>query len=225
MLTGRIICQFMPYITLAVFVLGVVYRIGRWHRAGVSRIPLFPAPSSKAGKWVRIAGEILTFNNLKATDQALWMGTTLFHGALILVLLGHARVVADFSLLREAEHSDWAGAFLGLALLLAGIFLLVRRVSLNRVRTVSSFEDYASIVLILAVVISGDLMRFSSQFDLAQSRDLFSALLLFREPAIPSVPFFTLHFFLSQVLIMYIPFSKFLHIPGVFYSKSILYQQ
>lgn len=224
----------MPCVTLFIFVLGVAYRLHRWNHARGTRMPLFPAPSGRFGKWGRIAWETLTFNSLKKTDRPLWLGTTIFHAALLLVLAGHLRTVAVFSTLGNITGLDkkgfdalagWLGSFLGLVLLAAGIFLLIRRISLRRVRTVSSFEDYATIVLILAVTFTGDLMRFVSHFDPALCRQMFSDLVRFQQPAIPSDAFFLFHFFLGQLLVMYIPFSKFLHIPGVFYSKSILYQQ
>jgi nitrate reductase gamma subunit len=93
------------------------------------------------------------------------------------------------------------------------------------VRQISSFEDYASIALVLAVVLTGDIMRFGSQFDLNPVREYFKALFYLRSAPVPSDPWFLLHFFLAQLLIMYIPFSKFLHIPGIFYSKLLLWQK
>jgi nitrate reductase gamma subunit len=73
--------------------------------------------------------------------------------------------------------------------------------------------------------VTGDILRFGTHFDLNQTREYFAGLVTFQSVAVPSNPYFLLHFFLGQVLIMWIPFSKFLHIPGVFYSKSLLYQR
>ena len=122
----------------------------------------------------------------------------------------------------RTEFGSAIGGAAGLILLTTAIYILMRRFTMVRVREISGFEDFASIFLILAVVISGDLMRFSSHLDLARSREFISGLCGLRPTAIPRDPWFLLHFFLAQVLIMYIPFSKFLHIPGVFYCKSAL---
>jgi len=228
---AELICFFMPCVTATVFVAGIGCRIRRWNRGGVAKIPLFPTPATPYGKWKRILVEILTCRELSRGNRSLWIGTWFFHLFLFLVLLGHTRVVTDFPLLWRAlgltnGRADQIGAAIGgaagLILLATAIYILMRRFTMLRVREISGFEDFASIVLILAVVISGDLMRFSSHLDLARSREFFSGLYGLRPTAIPRDPWFLLHFFFAQVLIMCIPFSKLLHIPGVFYSKSAL---
>jgi nitrate reductase gamma subunit len=103
--------------------------------------------------------------------------------------------------------------------------LLFRRLTVERVKEISDAEDYFTLILILAIIITGDLMRFITHFDLALSREYFSALFTFQKATLPADQVFLLHYFLGQVLIIYIPFSKFLHIPGVFLSKSIIYQE
>jgi nitrate reductase gamma subunit len=117
------------------------------------------------------------------------------------------------------------GGGAGIIILVMGIYLLFRRLTITRVREMSDGEDYFTLLLILAIIITGDIMRFVTHFDLAQSRQYFAALFTFSRVTVPSDPAFLLHSFLGQVLIIYIPFSKFLHIPGVFYSKSIIYQE
>ena len=227
------ICIAMPCVTLAVFLAGTAIRIRNWNRAAAAGIPLFPSPGSPYRKWKRILVETLTFNQLSEGNRSLWIGTWVFHLFLFLVLVGHSRLIIDFPVLwknlgLDNGKADRVGAAIGgaagLVLLVAAIYILMRRFVFVRVREISRFADYAGIGLILAVVISGDLMRFSSHFDVTSARDFFSGLLGLKITAVPSDPFFLLHFFFAQVLIMYIPFSKLLHIPGVFYSKSLLYQ-
>lgn len=230
---ANFICILMPCITAAVFLAGIVSRIRNWNRAGAARIPLFPVPATSWGKWKRILVESLTFRQLWHGNRSLWIGTWFFHLFLFLVLIGHAMLITDFTLLWknvgfENGRISWIGGGIGgaagLVLLAAALYLLTRRFTSARVREISGIEDYVNITLILIVVISGDLMRFSSNFDPAPVREFFSGLLRLRITAIPPDPCFLLHLFFAQVLIMYIPFSKFLHIPGVFYSKSALYQ-
>jgi len=66
-------------------------------------------------------------------------------------------------------------------------------------------------------------LRFSTEFDLNETRAYFRALLAFRPAIVPSNPLFALHFILGQVLIALIPFSKVMHMPGVFLSKSLIF--
>lgn len=117
------------------------------------------------------------------------------------------------------------GGGAGFIILVTGIYLLFRRLVIQRVKEISDWEDYFTLGLILAIILTGDCMRFITHFELAQSREYFAALFTFKTATLPADPFFRLHFFLGQILMIYIPFSKFLHIPGVFISKSIIYQE
>ena len=87
---------FLPYFTVVVFLLGIVYRIRKWNKAAVGKMTLFPAPATAAEKWRQILKEVLVFRQLFDGDKSLWTGTWVFHVALALILLGHSRVVTDF---------------------------------------------------------------------------------------------------------------------------------
>jgi nitrate reductase gamma subunit len=225
---------FLPYFTVVVFLLGIVYRIRKWNKAPAGKMTLFPAPATASEKWRQILKEVLIFRQLFDDNKPLWAGTWVFHAALALILIGHSRVVTDFPVLwrmlgmGNAEvdtMSNVIGGAAGLIILAMGIYLLFRRFSLPRVREISDMEDYVSLFLILAIIITGDILRFGTHFDLNQTREYFAGLVTFQVVTVPSNPYFLLHFFLGQILIMWIPFSKFLHIPGVFYCKSLIYQQ
>ncbi len=229
-LVGRI----MPYITFIVFLWGIYFKIRQWNKAPQGKMTLYPASSTAGEKWKRIFKEILVFESLFKGNKVLWGGTWLFHATLALIIVGHSRVVTDFPLIWKAlgmgtedvnTFSHIVGGFAGVVILVMGIYLLFRRMSVQRVKEISDWEDYFMIGLILAIVVTGDIMRFVTHFDLAQSREYFTALVTFGRAAVPSDPAFLTHYFLGQLLVIYIPFSKFLHIPGVFYSKSILYQE
>ena len=224
----------MPYITLIVFLSGITYKILKWSKAAQGKMTLYPPPSTPGEKWRKITKEILIFQNLFEGNKPLWVGTWVFHASLALILIGHLRVVTDFPLLWQTlgmgkEDVDMLSHFLGglagLVILIMGIYLLLRRVTVQRVKEISDGEDFFILVLILGIIITGDVMRFVTHFDLTQSREYFAALFTFSRASVPNDPAFLLHFFLGQLLIIYIPFSKFLHIPGVFFSKSIIYQE
>jgi nitrate reductase gamma subunit len=57
-------------------------------------------------------------------------------------------------------------------------------------------------------------------WDVGVSRAYIASLFLGSEA--PQNPWFLLHFFFVQLLLIYLPFGKLLHIPGVFYSKALL---
>jgi len=234
MSVAHFIGVFLPYLTVVVFLVGIVYRIRKWNKAAVGKMTLFPAPATASEKWKQILKEVLVFRQLFDGNKSLWAGTWVFHAALILILIGHSRVVTDFPWLWTAlgmsnanvdSMSNIVGGAAGVVILAMGIYLLFRRLTMQRVREISDTDDYVSLCLILAIIITGDILRFGTHFDLNQTREYFAGLVTFQAVTVPSNPYFLLHFFLGQVLIMWIPFSKFLHIPGVFYSKSLIYQQ
>ncbi|MBW2147359.1 MAG: respiratory nitrate reductase subunit gamma [Deltaproteobacteria bacterium] len=234
MLATNFIGKVLPYLTAIVFIAGMTYRINRWNRAKAAKMTLFPGSVTSAEKWKRIIKEVLIFEGLFQGNKPLWVGTWVFHAALALIIVGHSRVVADFPLIWNALGMDRGdvdtmstvmGGSAGVIILGMGLYLLFRRFAVQRVREISDAEDYFVILLILAIIITGDIMRFGNHFDLKESREYFAALFSFRAAHIPSNAYFLLHFLLGQLLIMYIPFSKFLHIPGIFYSKSLIYQE
>jgi len=234
MSVAHFIGVFLPYLTVVVFLVGIVYRIRKWNKAAVGKMTLFPAPATASEMWKQILKEVLVFRQLFDGNKSLWAGTWVFHAALILILIGHSRELTDYPWLGTAlgmsnanvnSMSNIVGGAAGVVILAMGIYLLFRRLTMQRVREISDTDDYVSLCLILAIIITGDILRFGTHFDLNQTREYFAGLVTFQAVTVPSNPYFLLHFFLGQVLIMWIPFSKFLHIPGVFYSKSLIYQQ
>lgn len=226
--------QIMPFFTGIVFLMGITYKILKWTKTSQGKITLYPTSSSIREKWEKIIKEVLIFQSLFDGNKSLWLGTWVFHASLALIIIGHSRVITDFPLIWNAmgmgkNDVDTVSAVLGggtgLIILIMGIYLLSRRLTVQRVKEVSDSEDYFTLILLLAIIITGDIMRFITHFDLNQSREYFAALFTLNKATMPTDPAFLLHFFFGQVLIIYIPFSKFLHIPGVFFSKSIIYQE
>jgi nitrate reductase gamma subunit len=98
--------------------------------------------------------------------------------------------------------------------------LLTRRFVRPRVREISSGEDVGVLVLLMCVLITGNGLRFLMHWDVGVSQAYIASLFLSSEA--PQNPWFLLHLFFVQLLLIYLPFGKLLHIPGVFYSKALL---
>jgi nitrate reductase gamma subunit len=224
----------MPFITVAVFLGGIAWRIRRWVKGARPKLTLFPAADSKRKVWEDVFKEVLAFKSLFTANRSLWAGTWVFHAGLALILVGHARVVTDFPVLwaalgMETAQADLMGFVLGggagVIVLAMGLYLLARRLLVRSVSEISSTEDFLILGLMLAVVLSGDALRFLTHFDLNQSREFFRGLVTLKAAPAPSHPLFLLHFFLGQTLLLIVPFSKFLHIPGIFFSRPLILQQ
>lgn len=233
------ILQILPYITLPVLVIGLLYRLGRWANGRiVHNITLTPAPTTQAGALVDIAMEAVLFRSLFKADKPLWSGAWLMHIALFSVLGGHLVGIGTLGLqfyyigLTSAELSEYLSDLLGTSfgvLVLLGLFyLLYRRMAVNEVKQISAPSDYAHLILLIAIVTVGDIMRFVPEWGMhyEPARDYVVKLLTFKaitpDMEVMHKPLFVIHLLLVQILAMVLPFSKLLHIPGMFAHRWII---
>lgn len=216
-------------IALLTFVVGMVWRFRTWFKTPQpGKMTLFPASDNPTRQ---VIAEAVFFPSLFRGDRVLWMFAWIFHATLALVFLGHLRVItglvdrtllaAGFSTEHIAFMSGTVGGIAGVILLATGIMLLIRRVTIARVRQVSGIPDFFALLLLIAIIITGDTMRFGAHFDLAQTR-VWAWSLLSLSPEVPQNGMFLLHAFLALVFIMYIPFSKILHFGGIFFTQSLI---
>jgi nitrate reductase gamma subunit len=216
----------LPPVTFVVFMAAMLNRLWTWKALPQPGMTLFP--TSTSGTTAGVLKETLFFPSLFRSDRFLWAISWLFHVMLALIILGHVRVVVDFPWLWSALHIDAdtvsavVGGAAGLMILLMLILLLGRRVVTTRVREISSPGDYFAVFLILAIVLTGNAMRFVGHFDLAATRQYFASLMLLQWPAVPANGWFLAHLFLAQVLLIYIPFSKIMHFGGVFFTQAAI---
>jgi nitrate reductase gamma subunit len=219
----------LPVIAVLVFVVGMAFRLRVWFKTPQpGKMTLFPASDSMARS---VLAEALFFPSLFRGDRVLWAFAWVFHATLALVALGHLRVVTglvdrmlmSFGMSTEgiATMSSTSGGVAGVILLATGLLLLFRRFTIQRVREISGAADFLALLLLIAIVFTGDLMRFGAHFDLEQTR-AWAASLLVLSPRVPQDGMFLLHATLAFVLIMYIPFSKILHFGGIFFTQGLI---
>jgi nitrate reductase gamma subunit len=221
----------LPYITIVVLVGGMVYRIVKWYKMpSPGKLTLFPAPPPGGGLVLGILKETFFLRTLFRGDKVLWSGSWGFHIMLVLIFLGHFRVVTDFPRIWRAlgmgvaevdTMSAVLGGGAGLIILIGSLYLLIRRFALPRVRDISTVADYLILILIIAIILTGDYMRLFTHFDLKETRVYFSGLLTF-SPQLPKSNFFLFHFLLGQILLMCVPFSKIMHFGGIFFSQTLV---
>lgn len=223
---SEIVGVMMPPVTFVIFVAAMLNRLLTWRKLPKPGMTLFPA--AKNGTARGVLKETLLFPSLFRADRFLWVLSWVFHAMLALILIGHLRVVTDFPALWAALHinadtmSAAVGGAAGLMILIMVVLLIARRAGLSRVREISAPADYFALFLILAIVLTGNAMRFLGHFDLAASRQYFASLVMFRWPDVPQNGWFLAHLFLGQVLLLYIPFSKILHLGGVFFTQAAI---
>lgn len=220
----------LPYIAVSVFVIGMAYRFHGWYTAKQpGKMKLFTSSNTTTFKGV--LAETFLFPSLFKGDRSLWIMSWFFHVTLALVFLGHLRVIAGFidgtlmSMGMSAESigqmSSTVGGGAGILLVITGALLFIRRLSIPRVREISGLPDFFALLLVLAIIATGNAMRFGTHVDLALTREWAASLLVFA-PKVPQHDMFLLHALLGLLLFMYIPFSKILHFGGIFFTQALV---
>ncbi|HOI96526.1 MAG TPA: sulfate reduction electron transfer complex DsrMKJOP subunit DsrM [Syntrophobacter fumaroxidans] len=163
-------------------------------------------------------------------EKWLWLAGLAFHYSFLLILVRHLRFFAEPvpGFVHLTERMDGIlqlglpGVYItDMLFVVAVTYLFIRRVVIPQVRYISLAADYFPLFLLLAVGVTGILMRYFIKLDLLKVKELTMNLVTFR-PAVPEgigVLFF-IHFFLVCTLIAYFPFSKLMHLGGVFLSPT-----
>lgn len=201
-------------------------------------------PSSTLGVIVRMALEVLffrsLFRNLKLQykgdrisyiwEKWLWIAAIAFHWAFAAVLFRHLRffmepvpyVVQVVEKLDSFFQVGLPGVFIsGVVLLAAALYLLLRRIYIPQVRYISLASDYFPLFLIIGIAISGIMMRYFSKVNIVDVKELTMGLVTL-QPTIPEGigGIFYVHLFLVCALLIYFPFSKLMHLGGIFLSPT-----
>jgi hypothetical protein len=89
------------------------------------------------------------------------------------------------------------------------------------VRYISLAADYFPLFLIFGIALTGILMRYVIKIDVTAAKELTMGLVTFR-PTIPEGvgTVFYVHLFFVSILLAYFPFSKLMHLGGVFLSPT-----
>jgi len=203
------------------------------------------SPSTGLGVIARMALEVLffrsLFRNLKTQvgdgkqvtygeAKWLWAAGLAFHWSFLIILVRHMRffieqVPAAIQLIEGLDSFLQVGApllYMTDAVILASVtYLFIRRVGIPQVKYISLIADYFPLFLILGIAISGIWMRYFTKTDIVSVKVLAIGLISFN----PSVPetigaMFFIHLFFLSVLFVYFPFSKLVHMGGVFMSPT-----
>ncbi len=163
----------------------------------------------------------------------LWLFAMAFHYTFLVVILRHARFFLSplplpFEILEKIDTFVQVGhpviSLSSFVLLGAVVFLFVRRVYLPNIRLISLASDYFPLILIFGIVLTGILMRYFLKIDVNAAKELTYGLVTFSLPGLATMQkvgsIFYIHVFFVSVLLAYFPWSKLMHMGGIFLSPT-----
>ena len=204
------------------------------------------SPYTKTGTVGRMLLEVLLFRSLFRNTKAelrngprlvywsskwLWLFALLFHYCFLVVFIRHFRFFLDpvpvaLGMVEAVDGIMQIGVprlfMSGIILFGALLFLLMRRLFDEKLRYISLPNDYFPLLLLIGLVGSGLCLRYIGKADIATIKEMTMGIATLSPhiPALPISPLFYVHLgFLSTLLIVF-PFSKLMHMGGVFLSPT-----
>jgi len=205
------------------------------------------SPHTTAEVVARMALEVLTFRSLfrntkseihdgpKVTYESskwLWLFALIFHYSFLIVVIRHMRLFLN-PVPELLAFLDWADSMFEIGtpsmymttagLILGCVLLFSRRLYNSHVRYISLMNDYFPLVLIFAIAVTGGLMRhfLRGGIDIVAIKQLAVGLVTFHPVINTDIgSIFYIHLFLVSTLLVYFPFSKLMHLGGVFLSPT-----
>lgn len=208
------------YIATVILVGGIAWRAYTYSRVPAPlKIPTTPAPVTRSGVVYRMFREVTLFESLFKSNKWIWLFGWVFHASLFLVLARHLRYFTDpvWGWVAFIQPFGKYAAF-GMLAGLAGLW--ARRILVDRVRYISSLSDHLMLGLLVLIGLTGLGMKYVAHTDIVSVKLFFLGLMQFEMNPLPADFFLLIHLLLVLGLMFVFPFSKLLHVPGVFFSPT-----
>ncbi|MEM0141214.1 MAG: respiratory nitrate reductase subunit gamma [Thermoplasmatales archaeon] len=227
------------YIAVIVFVIGTIVTLIRWIFVpkgpsgtflGYPYLFTYPGNNTRLLAFKNILSRIFLFSSMK-NDPSLRISSAIFHWTLWIVIAAHLDIVLMpyFSSIGVSEKAmsaigDYLGTSLAIVMVGFGAYLFIRRNSSIYMRKISYLSDYFSILLILALGVSGIIMRFTLPplYAYNEVTPFIYSLIHLSPVFVPTAIQFVVHFLIASTLLIYFPFSKFMH-PYSFFTNPTMY--
>jgi len=202
-------------------------------------------PHTALGAIGRMAMEILFFRSLfrntrvslrndqklvYGANKWLWLGGLAFHWSFLVIFIRHLRFFTEpipylVALTEQLDGFFQVGVpailITDIIIVVAVTYLFLRRVFDPRLRYISLPADYFPLFLILGIAVTGVLMRYFFKSDIVAIKELAIGLISFQPVVSGDIGIlFYLHLASVSVLFAYFPFSKLMHMGGVFLSPT-----
>lgn len=191
----------------------------------------FPKEKSRA---LGILNDSFFMPSVFKKDKVFWTFIVLFHGAFLLLIIGHLELIREFDIIQIIEHKVFLGAgFVGITLIISTLYFLFRRFRSPH-NGISVPEDYLLLILLFLTMISGSHMNLASTYGISgfdipvEDYRTYLSSLISLNPIIPEgiteSPHYVivaLHIFFANIFIMIFPFSKMIHSVFIFLTQNI----
>lgn len=216
---GSVFSVILSIATL-ICVVGLARKIYQYARTPAPlKIPTTPAPVTRTGVVFRLFREVVFFESLFKSSKWTWIFGWIFHAGLFLALVVHLRFFTEPVWWWVALLAPF-GKYGGIAMFVGLLGLLARRLLVERVKYISAPSDYLMLLLLILIAVSGLAMRFVSHIDIIALKQFALGLVSFQWKALPDGAGLVIHLLMVAVLLIIFPFSKLLHVPGLFFSPS-----
>ena len=177
-----------------------------------------------------ISMEMTAEKPVYGSTKWLWFFGLMFHWSLLFILLRHVRFFLEPVPGFITSLSALDGFFeIGIptlyltdaSILFALSFLILRRIIIPQWRYISLVQDYFALFLITGIVVSGLWMRHIDPVDILEIKSLVMGWVTFSPVILKGIgTAFYIHLLFVCVLVAWFPFSKLMHMPGIFLSPT-----
>ncbi|GFN23241.1 nitrate reductase [Thermanaeromonas sp. C210] len=199
---------FLPYVALAVFVAGFIYRVVCWSRAP-RHLPweLFPYPRTAGERVGEMVMEVVSLRSLKLHNKNIWLPSLLMHwgiylvaGWLFLVLVG-----CPVGLL---------GYLGGLAAAGGSLWMFAKRLC-RGLKILSTPVEYLNLLLVFLISAGGIISGFFGEGPAVRE---YAVGLLSLAPRLPSRPSLLWEIFFLEIFLLYLPFGRMIHFAAKYFT-------
>lgn len=213
------IANILPYVTLGVFFIALVYNFVKWLVMPRPVVwALFPAKHSKADILITIGRRIFTLPGPRKVDKTVWVLAWLFHIGLIVSLLLHSKYI----LMPTFPAEYYLGSAAGIAAAVGTLGFFIRRIDIAKDKVDSSFADYFALILLMATLSLGAYLRIGGLMDHEHMWMWVQGILTFNPVAPPEQPLFLVHILLAQIYMMYLPFKTLIHPIAILFGQKVI---
>lgn len=206
----KLIGFILPYVAVLLFLFGAVSRVTTWMRTpNKLNWRLYPFPHGMVEETKYIIEEWMSFQTLFRHNRRLWLGSYAFHVALV-------GLIVWFILFLFGIYVPWLVKICGYLLLGSCIYLLLVRIFIPQMRTLSTFVEYFNLVLFALISITG--LSVTGEGLGEQARAYFLGIISLKKVSLPLDPMFLLNLFLLEFFLAYFPYSKMFHIASKYFT-------